>query len=78
MVYMGIKFDDWVNDIEECNSYWSEICKKCYHKYKNVFGKNRVDDCGSGVACCGIEGCTSENAGIYVDFKSDEISFVED
>ena len=77
MVYKGIRFDDWVNDREdngeEFDYFWSEICEDCWNKYKNVFGENRMSNSGSGMACCGIEGCTREDAYIYVDFKPEEI-----
>jgi hypothetical protein len=81
MVYKGIKFDDWVDDTEEYNSYWSEICEKCYQKHKDVFDNvfgDRMDDGGSGVACCGIDGCTSNKAYIYLDFMKDKVSFISE
>lgn len=80
MVYKGIRFDDWVDDKEDngedFENYWSEICEKCWNKYKNIFGENRMDDSGSGEACCGIDGCNSKDAYIYIDFQPDEVEFV--
>jgi hypothetical protein len=80
MVYKGITFDDYVHDhdTEENDFYWVEICDECYRKYKDVFGEGRIDNGGSGVACCGVEGCTSNKAGIYVDFRADEVTITED
>ena len=79
MVYKGIRFDDWVSDREDngedFDNYWSEICEDCWNKHKKILGEWRYDDGGSGVARCGVEGCTSEDAYIYVDFKPEEVTF---
>lgn len=66
--YKGIVFDDYVQDFEWKNC-WAEICDKCFAKYKDKFEK--FDTAGSGIGCCGVKGCTSESAGIYVDFGLD-------
>lgn len=70
-----IVFDDYVDNTDEYNSYWVEICPHCHNKYKGIIG-NRVDNSGSGVATCSVDGCQNQTACYYVDFDMSEVKFI--
>lgn len=66
-----IIFDDYVDNTEEYNSYWVEMCSRCRDKYKRILG-NRCDDGGACNGTCSVKGCTNE-ADYYVDFDKSEV-----
>lgn len=70
-----IVFDDYVNNTEEYNSYWVEMCPHCHNKYRGILG-SRADDRGSAQGICSVKGCEN-TADYYVDFDENEVSFVE-
>lgn len=69
-----IVFDDYVDNKEEYNSYWAEMCPHCHNKYKGILGK-RCDDGGTASGTCSVKGCENE-ANYYVDFDKDEVKIV--
>ena len=68
-----IIFDDYVNETEEYNSYWAEMCSECREKYKSIL--NNRESLGA-AGTCSVKGCENE-ASYYVDFKSEEISEID-
>lgn len=70
-----IVFDDYVDNTEEFNSYWVEMCPRCHNKYKGILGM-RADDGGTARGTCSVKGCDNE-ANYYVDFDKKEIKFVD-
>lgn len=68
-----IVFDAWEKN-EEFEGYWVDLCPDCIKKYHHLLD-GRLDDSGSGSACCSVCGCMNENAGCYADFKEDEVTF---
>lgn len=68
-----IVFDAWEKN-EEFGGYWVDLCPDCIKKYHHLLD-GRLDDSGSGSACCSVCGCMNENAGCYADFKEDEVTF---
>lgn len=68
-----IIFDDWVDNTEEYDSYWAEMCPQCYKKYKKILGK-RVSNGAQGT--CSVKGCINE-ADYYIDFYKHEVTFKE-
>ena len=75
LLYKGIKFDDFVDEVEEYGTYYVEICNKCYQKHKAEIG-NRLDE-NSAEGCCSVEGCWND-ADHYVGFVPDDIQIVEE
>ena len=75
MKYKEVTFDDYVNNTEEYNSYYVEMCPNCYNKYKDILG-NRVDDGGAACGICYVKGCENE-ADYYIDFDMNEVEFGE-
>lgn len=71
-----IIFDTWEKN-EEFEGYWVDLCPDCIKKYHHLLD-GRLDDSGSGSACCSVYGCMNENAGCYADFKEDEVTFKDD
>lgn len=67
-----IEFDDYVDNIEEYDSYWVGMCPCCHNKYKGILGQ-RASSGGSGA--CSVLGCENE-AEYYVDFNKNEVSFI--
>lgn len=70
-----IVFDDFEDSTEEYGTYWGNMCPHCHNKFKGILG-NRASDGGSGEATCSVKGCEN-NAGYYVDFNVDEVTFTE-
>ena len=75
MIYKNIVFDDFVDNTEEYDSYYVEMCPYCYNKYKNVLDR-RVDDGGAACGTCSVKSCENESD-YYVDFDMNEVSFRE-
>ena len=73
LIYNGIKFDDFVDEVEEYGTYYVGICDKCYQKYKAEIG-NRIDE-GSAGGYCFVEGCWNE-AEHYVDFAPEDVQII--
>lgn len=69
-----IVFDDFVDNTEEYNSYWVEMCKHCRNKYRGILG-NRVDDDNSPWGTCSVKGCGNFSY-YYVDFDMNEVEFI--
>ena len=67
-----IEFDDFVDNTEEYDSYWVEMCPHCHNKYKNILGQRAGD---GAMGTCSVNGCMNE-ANYYVDFDMKEVSFV--
>lgn len=70
-----IVFDDYVDETEEYDAYYVEVCSCCRDKYKSVLAI-RVDDDGSCWGTCFVDGCNNE-ADYYVDFNKDEVEFID-
>lgn len=70
-----IVFDDFVDNTEEYQSYWVEMCPHCHNKYRGILCK-RVNR-GSAWGTCSVDGCENE-ADYYVDFDMNEVTFRED
>lgn len=70
-----IVFDDYVDNTEEYNSYWVEMCPHCHNKYRGILG-SRVDDGGIAQEICSVKDCEN-TADYYVDFDENEVRFVE-
>lgn len=70
-----IVFDNYVDNTEEYNSYWVEMCPHCHNKYRGILG-SRADDGGSAQGICSVKDCEN-TADYYVDFDENEVSFVE-
>lgn len=68
-----IRFDDYEYNTKEYQSYWAEICPECQKKYKDILG-TRASLGAAGT--CSVKGCWNE-ADYYVDFKEEEVDFVE-
>lgn len=80
MIYTAPTGKKIVFDAYEKNTsggFWADICPACIKKYKDIL-QGKLDDAGSGVACCYVCGCSNINAGTYVDFTKDEVTFVEE
>lgn len=75
LLYKGIEFDDFVDEVEEYGTYYVHMCDSCYQKHKKSIG-NRIDK-GSANGYCSVAGCENE-AEHYVDFSPEDISFVLD
>lgn len=60
-----------------CGGFWTDICPSCIKKYKDIL-QDKLDEAGSGFSCCYVCGCSNNNAGTYVDFTKDEVTFVEE
>ena len=69
-----IVFDDYVDNTEEYDSYYVEMCEDCLNKHKDILG-NRVDD-GGACGICSVKGCNNV-ADYYVDFDKNEVEFVD-
>lgn len=68
-----IVFDDWVDNTEEYNSYWVEMCSHCHNKYRGILGKRASD---GAMGTCSVKCCENE-ADYYVDFSKDEVEFIK-
>lgn len=75
LLYRGIEFDDYVEEVEEYGVYYVHICESCYQKHKKAIG-NRIAEGGAN-GYCSVAGCGNE-AEHYVDFSPEDISFVLD
>ena len=73
-----IYFDNWEDETEneDLGGYWVDMCPHHHNMYKGIL-KGRIDNGGSGVACCSVYGCDREDAGYYADFKKDEVKMVK-
>lgn len=79
MVYTSNKgkkivFDDYVDNTEEYNIFYVEMCRHCHNKYRGILG-TRADDGGIAMGTCSVKGCDNE-AHYYVDFDKSEVKFV--
>ena len=59
MVYLSkrgkkILFDDFVDNTEEYNSYWVEMCPSCHNKYKGILGQRAS---AGAMGTCSVKGC---------------------
>ena len=68
-----IVFDDYVDNTEEYDSYYVEMCQDCFNKHKDDIGF-RIDEDGA-CGICSVKGCSNE-ADYYVDFDKDEVEFI--
>lgn len=68
-----IIFDDYTDNRTEYNSWWVEMCPRCYNKYKNILG-NRVSKGAGGT--CSVKGCENESD-YYVDFSTNEFKYAD-
>ena len=75
LLYNGIEFDDYVDEVEEYGTCYVHICESCYQKHKKKIG-NRID-IGSANGYCSVEGCWND-ADHYVDFVPDDIQIIEE
>lgn len=73
MIYKNIMFDDFVDNTEEYESYYVEMCPHCYNKYNTILD-NRADDGRAACGICSVRGCDNE-ADYYVDFDMNEVKF---
>lgn len=67
-----VYFDDYVDNTEEYQSYWAELCPHHHNKYRRILGQ-RVHD-GSPMGTCSVRGC-EKDASYYVDFNMNEVTF---
>ena len=70
LLYKGIEFDDFVDEVEEYGTYYVHICDACYQKHKTEIG-NKIDR-GSANGICSVAGCENE-AEHYVDFWGKDV-----
>lgn len=66
-----IIFDDYTDNTEEYNSYWTEMCPCCHNKYRGILGSRASD---GAMGTCSVKGCENE-ANYYVDFNEKEVTF---
>jgi len=82
LVFRGITFDNWNEQIEDgfkdeklkpnTIHHWSGICETCLKDHP--IEENLLDNGGSGI--CDIKGCSDE-ADYYVDFIDSELEFIK-
>ena len=71
--YKDLKFDDYTND--NASSVWTQVCKDCLEKNKDVFEERFLDDEGSGI--CGVLGCDNGDDSVrYYSFEPGKIKGV--
>lgn len=78
MVYISfngsrITFDDYVDEVKENGTYWTQICPHCYNKYQELLSKSSSGGCDA--LTCGVKGCNNTDASYYVDFRASEVIF---
>ena len=74
LIYKGIKFDDYENEIEDYGTYFVQMCDACYQKYKGVIDGGA---CNGAIGTCSVFGCDNE-ADHYIDFLPNGVHFEED
>lgn len=75
LIYKGIEFDDFVDEVEEYGTYYVHICDTCYQKYKTEIGDRIDKDSANGY--CSVKGCWNE-AEHYVDFTPEDVQIVKE
>lgn len=68
-----IEFDDFCDNTEEFNSYWTCMCPTCLEKHREDLD---VKSDNAGVGTCSVLGCNN-NADYYIDFKKDEVKITD-
>ena len=75
LIYKGIKFDDFVDEVEEYGTYYVHICEACCQKYKTEIGDRIAEGGANGY--CSVKGCWNEACN-YVDFEPEDVLIKED